>query len=31
MMYWNYRRRKVSRNADGRRRIQYRKGGSTEV
>lgn len=31
VMYWNYRRRRIERQADGRRHIQYRKGGKTEV
>lgn len=26
-MYYNYRRRKIDRTSDGRRRIEYRKGG----
>lgn len=28
IMYWNYRRRHISYDADGNRRIEYRKGGS---
>lgn len=28
IMYWNYRRRKIHHDADGNRRIEYRKGGS---
>ena len=31
IMYWNYRRRRIDKNESGQRRIQYRKGGSTEV
>lgn len=31
IMYWNYRRRKISRSAEGRRRIEYRKGGSRQI
>lgn len=27
IIYWNYRRRKIHRDADGNRRIEYRKGG----
>ncbi len=30
IMYWNYRRRKIERDSDGNRRIEYRKGGSKE-
>jgi hypothetical protein len=28
IMYWNYRRRKISRDKDGNRRIEYKPGGS---
>ena len=31
IMYWNYRRRRISRNAEGQRRIEYRKGGAREI
>lgn len=31
MMYWNYRERKIRKNADGARRIKYRKGGSRQI
>lgn len=31
IMYWNYRRRKIHKDADGRRKIQYRKGGSRQI
>lgn len=30
IIYWNYRRRKIHHDADGNRRIEYRKGGSRE-
>ena len=31
IMYWNYRRRKVGKTKKGKRRIEYRPGGSMEV
>jgi hypothetical protein len=31
IMYWNYRRRKIRRDEDGNRRIEYRTGGSKEI
>lgn len=31
MMYFNYRRRKIGRNEQGERRIEYRKGGKREI
>ena len=31
IMYWNYRRRKIRRDEDGNRRIEYRTGGSKKI